>query len=293
MLFKISILTVTTASILILTGCNSADKAKTSSPANPVAAVVNGTSIPASQVELMVKKRAERGHSGNPEMWTTVVDQLTMQFILSQEAIRLGLDKVPNISDEMALSQQSILAKAAMQHYLKNAPVSDEMVQAEYEKFKEKMAGNEYKARHILVEKEADAKDIVAQLKRSPKAFASLVKEKSIDAASKDNGGDLGWFDPRSMAPEFGAAVAKLKNGQLTDEPVHSSLGYHVIVLEASRQKQFLTFDQLKPTLQQQIRQQNLKKIMDDLKAKAKIEIVQAVPPTTVGDKENKPNGAH
>jgi len=277
MSLKPGILIAVTASLLTLFGCNSADTPKASPAANTaVAATVNGSPINASLVDLVVKQKAQHGQPGNPELRDGVIDQLATQFILAQEGAKIGLDKTPEVADQVELAQKAILAKAFVQNYVKNNPASDDMVKAEYEKVKAQMTGSEYKARHILVGNEADAKDIIAKLKRNPKAFETLAKEKSKDLASKDNGGDLGWFDPRNMPPEFGAAVSKLAKGQLTNEPVKSQSGYHVIFLEDSRQKQFPAFDQLKPTLQRQVEQQNVKKLVDDLKAKAKIEIAKA-----------------
>lgn len=282
MSLKPGLLIAVTASLLALLGCNSADTPKTSASASTtVAATVNGSPISASLVDLVVKQQAQHGHPGNLELRNGIIDQLAMQFILAQEATKAGLDKTSDVADQVELAQKAILAKAFVQNYVKNNPVSDAMVKAEYEKFKSQMTGVEYKVRHILVENEADAKDIIAKLKKSPKAFEALAKEKSKDLASKDSGGDLGWFDPRNMAPEFGAAVSKMSKGQLTNEPVKSKFGYHVVFFEDSRQKEFPAFDQLKPTLQRQVEQQSLKKLLDDLKAKAKIEIVQAAASTT------------
>jgi len=282
MALKTGLLIAVSAFFLTLSGCDPAETAKAIPTANSsVAATVNGSPISSGLVDLVVKQKAQHGHSGKPESREGIIDQLAMQFILAQEAIKTGLDKTPEVADQVELAQKAILAKAYAQNYVKNNPVSDDIVKAEYEKIRGQMASNEYKARHILVEKEADAKDIIAKLKKNPKAFEALAKERSKDSASKGNGGNLGWFDPRNMAPEFGAAVSKLSKGQLTDEPVKSQFGYHVIFLDDSRQKQFPGFDQLKPTLQRQVEKENLKKLFDDLKAKAKIKIVEAATPTT------------
>jgi len=135
------------------------------------------------------------------------------------------------------------------------------------------LSGTEYKARHILVDQEADAKAIIAKLKKNAKLFDSLAKEHSKDPGSKGKGGDLGWFDPRGMVPEFGAAVAKLEKGKFTLEPVKTQFGYHVILLEDSRTKEAPTFEQVKPQLAKRVQEQNMKKLLDDIVAKAKIEI--------------------
>ncbi len=147
------------------------------------------------------------------------------------------------------------------------------MLQAEYERIKATMTGSEYKVRHILVEKEADAKDIIARLKKDPGAFAQLAKEKSKDQGSRTNGGELGWFDPRRMVPEFSAAVAKLEKGKFTLEPVKTQFGYHVILLEDSRPIEAPPLEEVKPQLAQQLQQQEVIKQMDTLKAQAKIEL--------------------
>ena len=290
MLFKTVILMASAASLIALYGCSPSDLSKTAvSSKSAVAATVNGVPISESRVDLLTKQSTAQGQPDNPEMRKGIIENLSMQFLISQEAIKKGLDKTPEVSDQIDLTRQSILANAFVQDYLKNSPVSDDMLKAEYEKIKGQMAGTEYKARHILVEKEAEARDIIAKLNKNPKAFETLAKEKSKDPGSKVNGGDLGWFDPRGMVPEFGTAVTKLAKGKFTEEPVKSQFGYHVILLEDSRAKAAPTLDQVKPMLQQKIAQQNLKKLFDDLKAKAKIEIVQAAVPAISSSKESKP----
>lgn len=290
MLFKTGILIASAASLITLYGCNSSDHSKTAAPSKPaVAATVNGTAISESRVDSLVKQNAAQGQPENPELRKEIIERLSVQLLISQEAIKKGLDKTPEVLEQIDFSKQSILANAFVEDYFKNNPVSDDMLKAEYEKIKGQMAGNEYKARHILVENEAEAKDIIAKLNKNPKVFETLAREKSKDPGSKVNGGDLGWFDPRGMVPEFGAAVTKLAKGKFTEEPVKSQFGYHVILLEDSRPKTFPPFDQIKSRLQEQVQQQNLKKLFDDMKAKAKIEITQAAIPAIPPAKENKP----
>ncbi|TRZ57277.1 MAG: peptidylprolyl isomerase [Rhodocyclaceae bacterium] len=285
MSIKPGILMASAASLLTLCACNISDF---SAGKGAVAATVNGTAINESRVELMVKQQAAQGQPDTPELRKGIIEHLAMQLLLSQEAIKKGLHKTPEVLDQFELTQQSILANAYVQDYFKT-PISDDMLKAEYDKLKAKMtgmSGTEYKARHILVEKEAEAKDIIAKLKNDPKVFDGIAKEKSKDPGSKDKGGDLGWFDPRGMVPEFGAAVAKLAKGKFTEVPVKSQFGYHVILLEDSRVKQMPPLDQIKPMLQQQAQQQNLKKLLDDTKANAKIEIVQAAAPLAATPRE-------
>lgn len=274
---KSATLLLGTVSLLTLTAC---DAAKTSAPAKPatpakpgVAATVNGTSISDSRVDLMLQQSAAQGVPITPEMRDKVIENLALQLIVSKEATKKGLDKPAEVADQLDLAKQSILARAYVQDYFKKNPIDEKTLTAEYDKVKAGVSATEYKARHILVKQEAEAKDIIAKLNKNPKAFEALAKEKSIDPGSKDNGGDLGWFDPQGMVPEFGAAVAKLEKGKFSEEPIKTNFGYHVIFLDDTRAKEFPPLAEVKPMLEQQLQQQNLKKLLDDLKSKAKIVI--------------------
>lgn len=281
MSIKSRILLASAASLLTLSACNADESTKNATPAtkDAAAATVNGTAISKNRVEMLIKQRTGMGQPDNAETRKSIIDQLAMQLLVSQEALKKGLDKNPEVIDQIDLTRQSILANAFVQDYIKNNTVSDDVLKAEYDKIKAQMTGSEFKARHILVEKEAEAKDIIAKLKKDLKAFDKLAKDKSKDPGSKGQGGDLGWFDVRSMVPEFGAAVSKLGKGKFTEEPVKTQFGYHVILLEDSRPMQVPPFEQVKPGLAQQVQQQNLKKLVDDMKAKAKIEITNAPAP--------------
>lgn len=282
MIIKSRILLISAVSLMALSACHSSGSSKEASKTTEKAAVagtVNGTAINESRVNMLLKQR--QGQPETPEMRKEIVEQLAIQYLLSQEAIKKGLNKTAEVADQIELTQQSILANAFIQDYLKTSPVSDEMLKAEYEKIKGQISGSEYKARHILVNNEAEAKDIIAKLKKNPKAFEALAKEKSRDTGSKTNGGDLGWFDPRGMVPEFGNAVTKLAKGKFTEEPVKSQFGYHVILLEDSRTKAIPPLEQVKSSLQQQVQQQNIKKLIEDLKTKAKIEFTQPAAPAS------------
>lgn len=271
MSIKSRILLVSIVSLLSLSACNS--KTGITPAAGDVAATVNGTPISKDSVDQILGQRIAMGQPDSPETRKAVINQIALQMLISQEAIKKNLDKTPEVIDQIKLTQQSILANAFVQDYTKNNPVSDDILKAEYDKVKAQMSGTEYKARHILVDKEAEAKSIIAKLKKNAKLFDSLAKQYSKDPGSKDKGGDLGWFDPRGMVPEFGAAVAKLEKGKFTLEPVKTQFGYHVILLEDSRTKQIPAFEQVKPQLVKRVQDQNMKKLIDDMMAKAKIEI--------------------
>ena len=149
--------------------------------------------------------------------------------------------------------------------------VTDEAIKAEYDKFVAANSGKEFKARHILVEKEADAKNIIARIKKGAK-FEDIAKKQSKDPGSAVNGGDLDWANPRSYVPEFTEALLKLNKGQLTDTPVKSQFGYHVIRLDDTRQAELPKLEEVKPQIAEQLQQQMLAKYQDELRAKAKVE---------------------
>lgn len=285
MLIKYRIFLAGVASLLTLAACSSNDSAQgTSATKDTVAATVNGVPISENLVNMMLKQRTELGRTASAEARNNYIDRLAMQLVISQEAIKKGMDKLPDVSAQIELSRQSILVNAFVQDYQKNDSISDETLNTEYEKIKVQMAGTEYLTHHILVENEADAKDIIARLKKNPKAFDALAKEKSKDAGSKIKGGSLGWVDPRGVVPEFGAALKKLTKGKFTEEPVKSQFGYHIILMDDSRPKVIPPLEQIKGQLKQQVQQKNMEKLFQDLKAKAKIEIVQAAAPAPAAE---------
>ena len=204
-----------------------------------------------------------------------------MQTLIAEEAVKKGLDKSADVVDQIDLTRQSILANAYVQDLMKTSAASEEALKAEYEKIKATITGTEYRARHILVEKEADAKEIIAKLKKDPGLFEKLAMEKSKDTGSKAKGGELGWFDLSRMVPEFGAAASKLEKGAITQEPVTTQFGYHVIQLEDSRPIEAPPFEEVKPQLAQHLQQQTVQKQMEELKSKAKIEIAGAPAPAS------------
>lgn len=286
MLIKSRVVIVSALALLTLAACSpkNADKAA-STPAtttaktdDAVAATVNGTPITQKEVDLILKQ--QRGMPDTPETRKMIIDNIALQLIAAQEAVKKGLDKTADTMNEIEMAKQSVLAQAYVQDFIKNDKITDEQLTAEYDKLKAQISGEQYKARHILVKNEDEAKAIIAKLNKDPKSFEALAKAQSLDPGSKVKGGDLGWFDANSMVPEFSAAVSKLEKGKFTETPVKTQFGYHVILLEDTRPNTASVppMEQVKASLTQQMQQQNLKKMLDDMKAKAKIEIVGAAP---------------
>lgn len=234
-------------------------------------AKVNGVTIPQSRADILIKEMTGQGRPDTPEMRDTIKQELINREIVAQEAVKQGLDKRAEVVTQIGLQRQSVLINAYLQDYLKAHPVDDDEVKKEYERVKASAGAREYKVRHILVENEDEAKQIIAQLKKGA-SFEKLAGEKSKDQGSKDRGGDLDWATPARYVPAFGEAITKLKKGQLTDAPVQTQFGWHVIRVDDERPSKFPSFDEVKPQIEQQLRQQTVNKAFTDLRAKAKVE---------------------
>jgi len=278
-IIKSAILVGGAALLLAVAACSPTKDAKPAANAaskGPVAATVDGTEISQRMVDLIAARGIAAGRPDTPETRATIIDQLALQIVLADEAVKKGLDKSPDVVEQMETLRQSALANAYVDDYVKNNPIPDDQVAAAYERIKAKMAGNEYRTRHILVAKESEAKDVIAKLKKDPASFEKLAKERSTDTGSKENGGELGWLDSKRMPPEFAAAVESLDDGKFTQEPVKTNFGYHVILLEESKPIAAPSLDEVKAQLTQQLQQQNVKKQADALKAAAKIVVAGA-----------------
>lgn len=234
------------------------------------AAMVNGVSIPQARIDLRVKAALLQGQTDNPELRKAIKDDMINLEVMVQEATKLGLDKNVEVVQQMDLARQQVLVSAFVQEYAKSHPVSDDLLKQEYEKLKTKLGNKEYNARHILVDNEAEAKSIIAQLGKKAK-FEKLA-EKSKDTGSAAQGGSLGWAVPGNFVQPFADALVSLKKGEVSKDPVQTQFGWHVIKLEDIRDLKAPSFEDVKPQLLQRFQQQMIKKAIDDLRAKAKIE---------------------
>lgn len=232
-------------------------------------ATVNGKSIPKNRADALVSAQTAQGQPDSEDLRKAVREELVRREILAQEAQKKGLDKKPEIQGQMELARQSVLIGAYMQEYVRSHPISDEAIKKEYDAIKAKLGDKEYSARHILVEKEAEATDIIAKLKKGEK-FEDLAKQ-SKDPGSKDRGGDLGWAAPSSYVKPFSEALVKLEKGKYTETPVKSDFGYHVIMLDDTRELKLPSIDEAKPQLTQRLQQEMVEKHLLDLRSKAKV----------------------
>src|SRR5262245_46528392 len=230
---------------------------------------VNGKAIPKSRLNYIVKQRAAQGQPDNEQTRRMILDNLITQEVVAQEADRKGFAKGADVRAQLDLMRQQVLVQALIQDYLKSHPVKDEDMQAEYDKMKASRGDKEYKARHILVDKDTEANEIIAQLKKGAK-FEDLAKQ-SKDPGSKDKGGDLDWNPPSTYVKPFAEALAKLEKGKFTETPVQTQFGWHVIQLDDVRTLPFPPFDTVKQQLQSRLQEQEVHKYVSELRAKAKI----------------------
>ena len=240
-------------------------------------AKVTPISIPQERIDLRVQIITDQGQAETPELRKAVREDLINIELMSQEALKSGLDKQSEVSQKLELSKQTILASAFVQEYMKKHPVSNETLAQEYERLKAVLGSKEYKVRHILVEKESAAISISAKLKKGGWIgnIDRLAKINSKDEETKDHGGDVGWVPvgniPSAFDKPFGDALMKLSKGEIS-EPVHTQYGWHVIKLEDVRDLKLPSFEELKPKLIQRVQQDAVKQMVSILRDKAKIE---------------------
>lgn len=241
-------------------------------------AMVNGIPISQAKMDYVVKAQLQQGQQkDSPEFRQQVKDVLITREVLAQEAIKKGLDKSPEVQTQLDMAKQEFLIRAYFDDFIKTNTPTEEQTKAEYEKVKaaQTATGNktEYKARHILVKTEKEAKAIVASLdKAKGKNFADLAKQKSLDTSSKKDGGALDWSDGSNYVPEFTAALTKLEKGSYTKQPVKTRFGYHIIMLEDSRAIEFPPYEQVKERVQQEMMKGLRDKKIEELRAAAKVE---------------------
>ena len=237
---------------------------------DPVA-VVNGTPITKAAFNQYTQQLRGKAKADTVEASKSLVDQLVMEELLVQEAAKQKLADDPQVKQQMEMIQRNLLASTVVRRMLSaNAP-SEEAIKKEYDTAVAAMKGKEYKASHILVDSEDKAKEVIAELKKGGN-FAELAKTKSSDSSAA-NGGDLGWFTPSMMVPPFAEAVAKMEKGKYSEQPVQTPFGWHIILLEDSRDATPPSMDELKPQITQMLQSRMVNDYLEKLKTGAKIEV--------------------
>ena len=234
-------------------------------------AIVNGKAVPKARMDSLSLQFQSTGRPITPEVQEQMRQHLIALEVFTQEADKLGLSSSDEFKAQMELARQTVLANQLIKEFEKKNAITDELLKAEYDKFAAANGGKEIKARHILVDKEADATAIIASLKKGAK-FEEIAKKRSKDTGSGSKGGDLDWANPSSYVPEFSAALQALKKGQLTDKAVKTQFGFHVIRVDDVRDIKLPTFDEVKPQIADQMKQDKRGTYQRDLLGKAKVE---------------------
>ncbi|OWT68224.1 MULTISPECIES: peptidylprolyl isomerase [unclassified Achromobacter] len=236
-------------------------------------ATVNGKAIPQKNLDQFVKLLVSQGATDSPQLREQVKQEMINRQVFVQAAEKAGIAKQDDVQTELELARQGILVRALMADYLQKHKVSDQQVQTEYNKVKQEQAGKlEYKVRHILVADEKTANDLLAQIKGNKAKFEDLAKKNSKDPGSADKGGELGWAPATNYVPPFAQAVTALKKGDVADKPVQTQYGWHIIQVEDTRPVEFPPLDQVRPQLEEMLRQQTLADYQKSLRDQAKVQ---------------------
>ena len=234
-------------------------------------ATVNGVVIPRQRLELVIRQQVSRGAQDTEQLRAQVREALINNELLVQEAARSGLAKRPEVQQQLELNRIELIANASIAEYLRVNPISDADIQKEYERAKSLTGDKEYKARHILVATDEDARSVLADLKKGAK-FEELAQKRSLDDGTKPKGGDLDWNVPSNFDKAFSDAMVRLEKGKMTDAPVRSRFGFHIIQLDDVRAVSFPRLEQVRQQIQQRIAGQKVEVLVRDLRGKAKIE---------------------
>jgi peptidyl-prolyl cis-trans isomerase C len=243
--------------------------AQTAAPkaAAPAPAAAGKTLYSQAMFDTMVKQRIQAGQPDTPELRASVREELNTRELLAKEATKAGLDKNADVKNQMGLASQTVLVSAFVADWVKKNPISDADLRKEYDVIKAQIGDKEYHVKHILVEKEDEAKDIIVQLQKGGK-FDELAKARSKDPGSKDKGGDLDWNAPAGFVKPFSDAMIATPKGKFSTAPVQTQFGYHVIMVDDVREAKVPPFDEVKPQLQQRMQAAHLDKYFRELRAK-------------------------
>ena len=247
-----------------------APKPAAAAPNGPVA-TVNGVVIPRQRLELVVRQQVARGAQDSEQLRAQVREALINNELLIQEANRSGVAKKAEVQQQLDLTRQEVIANAVVTEYLRTSPISEADLQKEYDRAKSQTGDKEYRARHILVSSEEDAKAVLAELKKGGK-FEEVAQKRSLDEGTRPKGGDLDWNVPTNYDKAFADAMVKLEKGKMTEAPVRSRFGFHVIRLDDARPVEFPPLAQVRQQLQQRMVGQRVDAYLRDLRGKAKIE---------------------
>jgi len=239
-------------------------------PSGPVA-TVNGVPIPRQRVEIVLRQQTARGAPDNEQVRAQIREALINNELLVQEANRSGMAKKADVLQQIDLTRQEVIANAVVTEYIRVNPVSEADIQKEYDRARVQTGDKEYKARHILVTTEDEAKSVLTDLKKGGK-FDEIAQKRSLDEGTRPKGGDLDWNVPSNFDPAFSAAMVQLEKGKMTEAAVRTRFGFHIIQLDDVRAVNFPPLAQVRQQIQQRLVGQKVDGMIRDIRAKAKIE---------------------
>ena len=254
-----------------------AKPAPAAAPAKPTAAAtgpvatVNGVQIPRQRADLITQQRAQQGDADGEQLRAAVKEELINREIIQQEATRTGFAKRAELQQELDFVRQTVIVQAYLRDWAQKNPTSDADIQKEYARAKAQTGSTEYRARHILVPTEDEAKKLIAEIAKGAK-FEEVAQKNTKDDGTRPRGGDLDWNVPGTFDKAFSDAMVKLEKGTMTSVPVRTRFGFHIIRLEDVRPVNFPPLAQVKPQIQQRMTQQRIDALVRDLRGKAKVE---------------------
>ncbi|HEX7029546.1 MAG TPA: peptidylprolyl isomerase [Gammaproteobacteria bacterium] len=271
--------------LLLLAACNG--NAPAPAETREGIASVNGEAITESEFNSYAERRTGSDPAAlEPMIREQLLNELVNIELLAQAAAADKLQEKSPLKEQLEFQRQTAMADAAMTAYLEKHPVAEEAVRAEYEKRQAELSGTEYKARHILVEDEATANELINELEAGAD-FAELAKQHSIEPGADQSGGDLGWFSPAQMVPPFAAAVTSMQPGERSETPVQTQFGWHVISVEDKREVPPPPFEQVAPQIQRFLTSQRIQDYINELRGKAEISGVETTTDAATDDAEN------
>lgn len=232
---------------------------------------MNGVAVPKSRLDAAMQQEMQRGAPNNDQVRAQVRNLLIDREVIMQEAAKSGVLKNPEVQQQIDLARQQVVINAYLSDWVRKHPIPEDEIQKEYDRARSQTGDKEYKARHVLVETEDQAKAVISDLKKGVK-FEDLARKNSKDPGTKDRGGDLDWNVPGVFDKAFGEAMVGLQKGKYTETPVQTRFGFHVIQLDDVRQINYPPLAQVRGQIQQQLVSQKIEGMLRDLRGKAKIE---------------------
>lgn len=278
--------TILASTLLLTTSVLQAAEA----PAMPQGPVLTINEIDISMPALLTYRDSRQGlplPQDPQQAQNQIISELVTTVLLSEEAKKLGLSDRTEVKDAIAMYTRIVLRDAALSELMKQQTVSDDELKAAYEKTHKESKSVEYKARHILVADETKAKELIGKLDGGAD-FAELAKENSTGPTGKD-GGDLGWFSADMMVKPFGDALVAMEKGKYTKEPVKTQFGWHVIMLEDSRDQEPPTLESVKPQLEQQLKSEKMRALLTEMSKDVKVSSPQMAAPAATTPDEKAP----